>query len=170
MREWLRVGKARSRFQCSPSTSADDYVGSAEAASSSVRESDFQCFRTYEATPSEMNSAPVCLKLSRYISFKPDTIVRFRARTACISTRKPSATRPKSSLRRRYEATFALWRMFLLGRQAMFGHDPPMYLRSITATRCPPAGNCPCGNSRSCSPTQDDQIVIFHSPSLVCVS
>src|SRR5579862_1683522 len=27
--------------------------------------------------------------------------------------------------------------MFLLGRQAMFGHDPPMYLRSITATRCP---------------------------------
>jgi hypothetical protein len=27
--------------------------------------------------------------------------------------------------------------MFLLGKQAMFGHDPPMYLRSITATRCP---------------------------------
>src|ERR1700747_2518644 len=27
--------------------------------------------------------------------------------------------------------------MFLLGRQAMFGHDPPMYLRSITATRFP---------------------------------
>src|SRR5579863_2142543 len=27
--------------------------------------------------------------------------------------------------------------MFLLGRQAIFGHDPPMYLRSITATRCP---------------------------------
>src|SRR5262249_35566351 len=26
--------------------------------------------------------------------------------------------------------------MFLLGRQAMFGHDPPTYLRSITATRC----------------------------------
>src|SRR5689334_23345169 len=27
--------------------------------------------------------------------------------------------------------------MFLLGIHAMFGHDPPMYLRSITATRCP---------------------------------
>src|SRR6266436_9854086 len=27
--------------------------------------------------------------------------------------------------------------MFLLGRQAMFGHDPPTYLRSIAATRCP---------------------------------
>src|SRR5580704_13748553 len=27
--------------------------------------------------------------------------------------------------------------MFLLGRQAMFGHDPPIYLRSTAATRCP---------------------------------
>src|SRR5262245_8932497 len=27
--------------------------------------------------------------------------------------------------------------MFLLGRHAMFGHEPPTYLRSITATRCP---------------------------------
>src|SRR6185437_1622451 len=27
--------------------------------------------------------------------------------------------------------------MFLLGKQAIFGHDPPMYLRSISATRCP---------------------------------
>src|ERR1700761_905303 len=27
--------------------------------------------------------------------------------------------------------------MFLLGRHAMFGHDPPMYLRSIAATRLP---------------------------------
>src|SRR5579864_7376505 len=31
--------------------------------------------------------------------------------------------------------------MFLLGRQAMFGHEPPMYLRSMTATRCPWAAN-----------------------------
>src|SRR5208283_4301818 len=31
--------------------------------------------------------------------------------------------------------------MFLLGRQAMFGHDPPMYLRSITATHFPSAAN-----------------------------
>src|SRR5580700_9801827 len=27
--------------------------------------------------------------------------------------------------------------MFLLGRHAMFGHDPPMYLRSTAATRFP---------------------------------
>src|SRR5580658_4154803 len=48
---------------------------------------------------------------------------------------------PNSSPRRKYDATLALWRMFLLGRQAMFGHDPPMYLRSITATRCPSLAN-----------------------------
>src|SRR6516164_8416193 len=30
---------------------------------------------------------------------------------------------------------------FLLGRQAMFGHDPPMYLRSTTATRFPSPAN-----------------------------
>src|SRR6516164_4362302 len=27
--------------------------------------------------------------------------------------------------------------MFLLGKQAMFGHDPPTYFRSIATTRCP---------------------------------
>src|SRR6266850_6585847 len=27
--------------------------------------------------------------------------------------------------------------MFLLGRQAMFGHEPPTYWRSTTTTRCP---------------------------------
>src|SRR3979411_2865523 len=27
--------------------------------------------------------------------------------------------------------------MFLLGKHAMFGHDPPMYLRSMTATCFP---------------------------------
>src|ERR1700747_2818952 len=31
--------------------------------------------------------------------------------------------------------------MFLLGRQAIFGQDPPMYFRSISATRCPCAAN-----------------------------
>src|ERR1700722_19372142 len=44
---------------------------------------------------------------------------------------------PNSSLLRRYDATLALWIMFLLGKHAMFGHDPPIYLRSITATRFP---------------------------------
>ncbi len=44
---------------------------------------------------------------------------------------------PNSLLRRKYDATFALWMMFLLGKHAMFGHDPPMYLRSTTATCFP---------------------------------
>src|ERR1700733_1708996 len=30
---------------------------------------------------------------------------------------------------------------FLLGRHAMFGHDPPIYLRSSTTTRCPSPAN-----------------------------
>src|SRR5229473_4473200 len=31
--------------------------------------------------------------------------------------------------------------MFLLGKHAMFGHDPPRYWRSMTATRCPCPAN-----------------------------
>src|SRR5437016_4813811 len=31
--------------------------------------------------------------------------------------------------------------MFLLGRQAMLGQEPPRYLRSIVATRCPFCAN-----------------------------
>src|SRR5205085_10281331 len=33
--------------------------------------------------------------------------------------------------------TFALWITFFVGRQAMFGHDPPMRRRSTTAVRRP---------------------------------
>src|SRR5215472_18241320 len=48
---------------------------------------------------------------------------------------------PNSLLRRKYDATLALWMMFLLGRHAMLGRDPPMYLRSTTATRFPSPAN-----------------------------
>src|SRR5262252_4003546 len=58
-----------------------------------------------------------------------------------MSTVKSLLAMPNSALLRKYEATFALCRMFLLGRQAMFGHDPPTYWRSITATRCPCLAN-----------------------------
>src|SRR5260370_42279920 len=71
------------------------------------------------------------------MSFKPRTILRLRSRTPDIAIVKPSRAMPNSLLRRKYDATFALWMMFLLGRHAMFGHDPPMYLRSMTATRFP---------------------------------
>src|SRR5579864_2154431 len=58
-----------------------------------------------------------------------------------MSMEKPSSVMPNSLLRPKYDATFALWMMFLLGKHAMFGHDPPMYLRSTTATRLPSPAN-----------------------------
>src|SRR6266581_5446993 len=64
-------------------------------------------------------------------------MVRLRSRTSAMWIAKPSCEMPNSLLRRKYDATFALWMMFLLGKHAMFGHDPPMYLRSTTATRLP---------------------------------
>src|ERR1700677_1398374 len=71
------------------------------------------------------------------MSFKPRTILRLRSRTSAISIEKPSYVMPNSLLRRKYDATLALWMTFLLGKHAMFGHDPPIYLRSTTATFLP---------------------------------
>src|ERR1700757_577620 len=76
-----------------------------------------------------------------YMSFRPETILRLRSRTPDMSTEKPSCVMPNSRLRRTYDATCALWMMFLLGKHAMFGHDPPMYLRSQTQTRLPSPAN-----------------------------
>src|SRR5258708_33426217 len=72
-----------------------------------------------------------------YMSFRPRTILRLRSRTSVMSIAKPSCLMPNSLLRRKYDATFALWMMFLLGKHAMFGHDLPIYLRSTTATCFP---------------------------------
>src|SRR6266536_5211417 len=71
------------------------------------------------------------------MSFRSRTILRLRSRTSAMSIAKPSCVMPNSLLRRKYDATFALWMMFLLGKHAMFGHEPPMYLRSTTATCFP---------------------------------
>src|SRR5438445_13793232 len=72
-----------------------------------------------------------------YMSFRPRTILRLRSRTSAMSNAKPSSVMPNSLLRRKYDATFALWIMFLLGKHALFGHDPPIYLRATTATCFP---------------------------------
>src|SRR6266436_5607776 len=48
---------------------------------------------------------------------------------------------PNSLLRRKESTTFALWIMFLLGRHAILGQEPPIYLRSTTATRLPSPAN-----------------------------
>src|SRR5712692_2476994 len=75
------------------------------------------------------------------MSFRPRTILRLRSRTSAMSIAKPSHVMPNSLLRRKYDATFALWIMFLLGRHAILGQEPPIYLRSTTATRLPSPAN-----------------------------
>src|SRR5437016_12703671 len=64
-------------------------------------------------------------------------MARLRARTCAMSMRQLSLLIPNSQLVQKYDATFALWIIFLLGRQAMFGHEPPIYFRSITAVFIP---------------------------------
>src|ERR1700732_5379507 len=48
---------------------------------------------------------------------------------------------PNSLLRRKKSTTFAFWIIFLLGRHAILGQEPPIYLRSTTATRLPSPAN-----------------------------
>src|SRR5438105_15436887 len=64
-------------------------------------------------------------------------MARLRARTCAMSMRQLSLLIPNSQLLQKYDATFALWIIFLLGRQAMFGHEQPIYFRSITAVFIP---------------------------------
>src|SRR4029077_19698762 len=55
--------------------------------------------------------------------------------------------------------------MFLLGRQAILGHDPPMYLRSITATRCP----CPAKvQAAMVPPVPPPSITRSYSSAVIC--
>ena len=56
-------------------------------------------------------------------------------RFAALSTTGSPAAIPNSAARRTRDATLAAWITLLLGRQAMFGHDPPTYRRSTTTTR-----------------------------------
>ena len=86
-----------------------------------------------------ISSAPVCRYIFRWNSISSFTIRRFRSRTATISIGRGLGAMPNSAPRRAYDATFAEWMTFLLGRHAMFGHDPPTYRRSTTATRFPSA-------------------------------
>ena len=75
--------------------------------------------------------------------------------------RAPVTSVPNESARRTTSATFALKISFLLGRQLMFGHDPPIQRRSTTAVRRPlaassqvihlPASPLPITRTSSCS-------------------
>src|ERR1700733_9543953 len=62
---------------------------------------------------------------------------RFRWRTASILMWQLSLLMPNSRLRKKKEAALALWTIFLLGRQAILGHAPPTYFRSMTAVFIP---------------------------------
>ena len=56
----------------------------------------------------------------------PSTISRLRLRTPSISTVATSVRTPYDAARLTRSATLALRITFLLGRQAMFGHEPPI--------------------------------------------
>src|ERR1700676_304171 len=58
-----------------------------------------------------------------------------------MSMENPASAMPNSLLRPTNDATFALWMMFLLGRHAILGQEPPIYLRSTIATRLPSPAN-----------------------------
>jgi hypothetical protein len=77
------------------------------------------------------SSAPLARYFWKWPSTSLSTIVLFRSRTVAMSIRPPNS--------RTYDAILAEWTTFLLGRQAMFGHDPPTYFRSTTAARFPRA-------------------------------
>jgi len=49
----------------------------------------------------------------------------------------------------------------LLGKHAMFGHDPPMYLRSTTATCFPSPANVHAAMVEPVPPPDNHQIKFF---------
>src|SRR5438876_4353124 len=62
---------------------------------------------------------------------------RFRSSTRRMLILYGPVSSPKSAAWWTRSATFALQISFLLGRQLMLGHEPPIHRRSTTAVRCP---------------------------------
>lgn len=67
----------------------------------------------------------------------PSTISRFLRRTPSISTVTAPVRIPYAAASLTRAATLALQITFLLGRHAMFGHEPPITARSTTTTGRP---------------------------------
>lgn len=82
-----------------------------------------------------ISSAPLARYRSRCIARSPSAIVRLRAWTPLMFVDAAPISTPNSAARLMNERTFAEWMMFLLGRHATFGHDPPISFRSTTAVR-----------------------------------
>src|SRR6266851_895946 len=80
------------------------------------------------------------------MAIRPSTISRFRASTRFMSVAVGPVTMPKRSAWRTRSATFALQISFLLGRQLVFGQEPPINLRSTRAVRCPDLAMCQARN------------------------
>src|ERR1700730_17778780 len=70
---------------------------------------------------------------------------------------------PNSPLLQKYEATFALWMIFLLGRQAILGLEPPTYFRSMTTARIPFLARVQAMYFACFAAAQHDDIVLFRS-------
>ena len=82
------------------------------------------------------SSAPLSSYKSSCTSTRSLTILRLRLRTARILILQLFLVMPNSSLLRKYEATFALWMTFLVGRHAMF-LEPSTYFRSMATVFIP---------------------------------
>src|SRR5436305_15245134 len=67
---------------------------------------------------------------------------RLRCRTRSMSIAVEPVTIPNLAAWRTRSATFALQISLLLGRQLMFGQEPPIHFRSTTAVRCPDLAKC----------------------------
>src|SRR6185437_3661356 len=76
----------------------------------------------------------------------PSTMSRLRLRTACMFVVRELERAPYSSPWRNRCDTLALQISFLLGRQLMFGQEPPIQRRSTTATLWPAAAMCHARN------------------------
>src|SRR3977135_330771 len=76
------------------------------------------------------------------MAIRPSTMSRFRASTPFMYVWAGPGVIPKRSAWRTRSATFALQISFLLGRQLVFGQEPPINLRSTTAVRGPDLAMC----------------------------
>src|SRR5215469_17048861 len=80
------------------------------------------------------------------MAISPLTISRLRPNTPAMSRAREPVSIPSRSAWRTRSATLALQISFLLGRQLVFGQEPPINLRSTTAVRCPDLAMCHARN------------------------
>ena len=162
VRKRLSLSKSRNGRQAGVRPGTDDHVRSAQLALAPVTQDDFDGLGSDESSGSEnqLRSGLLVILQIHFVQARHHPALALTHRRPCRIV-KPSCAMPNSSLWRTYDATFALWMMFLLGRQAMFGHDPPMYLRSMTATRFPSPAKVQAATRRSRAAAENHQVKFF---------